>query len=95
MKALVMVLRIGLLSYEIFNEFQGGTEETAIRDLAPGETAGYTFQSFPPAPSSFYTGLIYVRKVRFLNGEIWETLPEDLDAEIQSFEEEPGPPAGG
>jgi hypothetical protein len=95
MRALAMALRIGLLWCDIFYEFQDGTEETAVRDLAPDETPRYAFQSFPPAPSSFYAGLIHVRKARFLDGEIWETAPEDLDAKIQSFEEEPGPPAGG
>jgi len=80
----VVAVEFGLLWYDIFNEFQDGTEEIVVRDLAPGETTRYTSQSFPPAPSSFYTGLIYVRKVRFLDGEIWEAVPEDLDANIQS-----------
>jgi hypothetical protein len=91
----VVAVKFGLLCYDIFDEFQDGTEEIVVRDLAPGETTRYTFQSFPPAPSSFYTGLIYVRKVRFLDGEIWEAAPEDLDGKIQAFEVELGPRAGG
>lgn len=82
----VVAVKFGFLCYDVFNDFQDEAEEIVIRDLSPGDTTRYSFRSFPPAPASFYTGFIYVRKVRFLDGEVWEVTPEELNAMIQAFE---------
>jgi hypothetical protein len=90
----VVAVKFGLLSYDIFNEFQEETETIVVQDLAPGDGSRQGVVVFPPDPAAFYTGLAYVRKVRFLDGEIWEASPEELDALIQAFELELNQPGG-
>jgi len=88
----VVAVKFGVLSYDIFNEFQEETETIVVRDMEPAAQSRHGVVVFPVEPTAFHTGLLYVRKVRFLDGEIWEVSPEDLDAMIRAFEEELGLP---
>jgi len=82
----VVAVKLGTLCYNIFNEFQEGSEAIVVKDLLPGKRASHIVWTYLDDPPSFYSGLIYVAKVRFLDGEVWEADPDDLDAQILAFE---------
>ena len=84
----IVAVKIGLVSFDVWNEFLDITGGVSIQDLNPnaidkGIWIGSVYGAF-----SFLTGVAYIAKVRFDNGEIWST---DLDAiaeEIRKIEEE-------
>ena len=91
----IVAVKLGLLCYDVFNEFQDETETILVKDLSPGERTDFYAMSYPDQPRAFYTGVIYVRKVRFLDGEIWEAPTEELDALLQEFEASLSSPSDG
>lgn len=84
----VVAVKFGVLSYNVFNEFQEGTEAIVVRDVLPGKRTSYLLRTYHDDPGSFFTGLIYVAKVRFQDGGIWEADVDALDEQIMSFEAE-------
>jgi hypothetical protein len=83
---MVVAVKFGALCYNIFNEFQEGSEGIVVKDVLPGKRVNHIVWTYLDDPPSFFSGLIYVAKVRFLDGEVWEADPDDLDAQILAFE---------
>ena len=84
----VVAVKLGALCYNVFNEFQEGSEAIVVKDILPGKRESDVIVTYHDDPSSFLTGLAYVSKVRFMDGEVWEADPDDLDAQIIAFENE-------
>jgi hypothetical protein len=84
----VVAVKVGVLTYDVFNEFQEVAQGIVVRDLLPGARVRDLLRTYHEDPATFLTGLIYVNKVRFQDGEIWEASADDLDARIVAFEAE-------
>ena len=82
----VVAVKLGALCYNVFNEFQEGSEAIVVKDILPGKRESDVIVTYHDDPSSFLTGLAYVAKVRFMDGEVWEADPDELDAQIIAFE---------
>lgn len=82
----VVAVKIGVLTYDLFNEFMVSTEDIGVVDLLPGKRDSHYLRTYHEDSTHFLTGLAYVAKVRFQNGEIWEANEAGLDAGIQAFE---------
>jgi hypothetical protein len=84
----VVAVKIGVLTYDVFNEFMESAEDIFVVDLLPGMRKSHYMRTYHEDSSHFLTGLTYIVKVRFQDGEIWEASEAGLDAGIQAFEAE-------
>lgn len=73
----VVASQLGLVSFDVWNEFLDRTGGVSIDDIAPGGSKPGVWVARAYADFSFLTGFAYVSKVRFSDGRIWEA---DLDA---------------
>ena len=73
--------------FDIFDEYLDDAEVVVVRDLPPGGRTGGDWVVKPLEPHTFYTGVAYVWKVRFLNGDIWEASQEDVYTQLRQIED--------
>lgn len=78
----IVAAQIGLVSFDIWNEFLDRTNGVTIEDLAPGATKQGTWVARAYSDFAFHTGVAYVAKVRFADGSIWSA---DLQAVAQEL----------
>lgn len=68
----IVAVQLGFVSFSVFNEFVDHTKGVAVSDIEPGEEGtGLWVAQFGRADFAFHTGVVYVDRVRFENGEIW------------------------
>lgn len=79
----IVALRIGLVSFDVWNEFLDKMGGVAIEDLKLGDSKPGVWIASAYADFSFLTGVAYVNKVRFEDGTFWEA---DLDVVIQELQ---------
>ena len=84
----IVVVQFGLLAFNIFNEFQDRLGGFTIEDIDVGETEDGAWVANALAESAFYTGVAYVSKVRFKDGEIWTADNEEVLTQLQEIEED-------
>jgi hypothetical protein len=79
----IVAFDIVVLKYDAFNERINGNRWTVTgnnsqnwKPLDPGYTA--TDMTFSQGPEEVFTGIAYVRAVRFKNGTIWRANPKDV-----------------
>lgn len=82
----IVALQFGLLSFDIFNEFQDRLGGYTIQDVEPGRLADGVWVASALAESAFYTGVAYVSKVRFVDGEVWSADLESITKQVQEIE---------
>ena len=82
----IVALQFGLLAFNIFNEFQDRLGGYTIQDVEPGAAADGVWVASALAESAFYTGVAYVSKVRFVDGEIWSADLESITKQLQEIE---------
>ncbi len=83
----IVASQIGLLSFDVWNEFLDRTGGVSIKDIGPGGMESGAWVARAYADFTFLTGFAYVGKVRYADGRIWEA---DLDAianEVRKIEQ--------
>ena len=73
----IIAIVFGLLAFDVFNELQDNCHGYVLEGLEPGVLAKSGWLRRPSTEWAFYTGVAYVVKVRFEDGEIWEADLED------------------
>lgn len=81
---LIVAVEIGLVSFDVWNEFLDRTRGAAMDLVQPGATKKGRWVATAYADFSFLTGVAYVGRVRFRDGTIWRA---DLDAIAQVLSE--------
>ena len=66
----IVAVQFGLLAFNIFNEFQDRLGGFTIEDVEVGSPESGAWVANALAEAAFYTGVAYVDKVRFEDGEI-------------------------
>ncbi len=86
----IMAIRFGLYSFNIFKELQYrlGGEDT--RGIEIGETSIGRWASTGTKRGEFHTGIAFVSKIRFENGEIWELNVGEVVDQIRKFTKDDG-----
>jgi hypothetical protein len=88
---LIVAVRFGFVSFNIWNEFIDKSGGIAIKDIAPTtgkvSTDNGTWNFRCRGEGEFHVGFVYVERVRFENGEFWECDKEAITAQMQEFEE--------
>lgn len=72
----------------MFNEFIDRTQGVSIEEITPGGTDKGTWLASALADFSFLTGVAYVSKVRFDNGEIWAADLDHIGQELAKIEKD-------
>ena len=85
-KRKIVALQFGLLAFDIFNEFQDRLGGYTIQDVGPGEETFGTWLANARAESAFYTGVAYLSKVRFEDGEVWSADLDNIAKQVQEIE---------
>ncbi len=84
----IVALKIGLVSFDVWNEFLNQTGGISMIILSPNETEDGTWIARAYGDFSFYTGLAYVSNVRFSNGEIWSADLDNIAKELRKVEKD-------
>ena len=85
-KRKIVALRFGLLAFDIFNEFQNRLGGFTIQDVEPGAETYGTWLASARAEAAFYTGVAYVSKVRYEDGEVWSADLDNIARQVQDIE---------
>lgn len=83
----IVAVQVGLVSFDIWNEFLDRMGGVSIRDLQPDEKEKGAWIASAYADFTFLTGVSYVSKVRFDNGEIWSADLDTIAEELRKIEE--------
>lgn len=67
----IVAVEFGLVAFDIWNEFLDRTGGITMMPLAANQTAKGEWVASRYADFSFHTGVAYVNRVRFSDGEIW------------------------
>jgi hypothetical protein len=67
----IVAVQIGLVSFDVWNEFLDRTAGVDISNLQPSALGKGTWIARAFADFSFHTGVAYVGKVRFADGTLW------------------------
>ena len=81
-----IALQFGLLAFDIFNEFQDRLGGYTIQDVDPGATAKGSWAASARAESAFHTGVAYLSKVRYEDGEVWSADLDNVTMQVQKIE---------
>lgn len=84
----IVALQIGLISFDVWNEFLDRTQGLDRQGLAVGKTGGGTWIANRYADFSFLTGVAYVNRVRFADGEIWTADEREVLAELRKIQKD-------
>ena len=87
----IVAVVFGLLAFDIFNESQDVVQGWSLDGLEPDVSESGTWTRRSNMEEAFHTGMVYVAKVRFENGEIWRADLEDIVKQIQKVEEDFSP----
>lgn len=82
----IVAIQIGLVSFDIWNEFLDRTGGVSIQDIAPGISGSGTWVANAYGDFAFLTGFAYVSKVRFSDGTIWNADIEKIADELRKIE---------
>ncbi len=82
----ILAVEFGFVEFTVWDEH---IETLIANDLDPvggGKSGDGSWLHDPPTGFLFHTGIAYVSRVRFEDGEIWTANPEDVAAHMRSIE---------
>ncbi len=82
----IVALQLGLVSFNVFNEFIGRTNGVDISEVDMGEAKQGQWVDRAYGDFAFLTGVAYVSKVRFSDGEVWEADLAQVAQELSKLE---------
>ena len=86
---LIVAMRLGFVSFSVFNEFIDRTYGVDISDVKPGEEGGGLWvERFARADFSFLTGVVFVDRVRFEHGDIWVADREAVVSQLREVQQD-------
>lgn len=84
----VMAVQVGLVSFNIFNQFINKMNGVDMSDSDPGKERRATWVARASADFSLLTGVAYVAAVRYENGDIWEANNDVILEELRLIEDD-------
>jgi hypothetical protein len=84
----IVASQIGLVSFSVFNEFLDRTNGVDLSDIRPGDSEKGSWVARAYSDFTFLTGVAYVSKVRFADGEIWEADLGAVEEALRQIEED-------
>ena len=87
----IVAVVFGLLAFDIFDESQDTVHGYTLDDLEPDKSDSSTWTRRSSMPAAFHTGMAYVVKVRFEDGEIWKADLEGIVEQINGINKDFSP----
>lgn len=84
----ITAIQFGLVSFDIWNEFLDRMGGVTMRTLKSNEKDKSEWTATAYADFSFNTGVAYVSKVRFDDGEIWSADLDEVAAQMRQIEKD-------
>jgi len=78
----VEAIEVGIVAFDIWNEYLDKLMATDLDSIGSGKSGDGSWIHDPAAAFLFHTGVAYVSRVRFENGDIWTA---DLDAVAENI----------
>lgn len=69
---LIVAIAIRFVDFSVWNEYLYSLGGTSIEDLKPRSQEKGTWEANPYGAFTFLTGITFIYRVRFENGEIWQ-----------------------
>jgi hypothetical protein len=82
----VEAVQIGLVSFDVWNEFLDRTNGIALERLTPSMTKKGTWVARAYSDFAFLTGVAYLAKARFSDGTIWKADLDTIGAAMREIE---------
>ena len=83
----VVAYRLGFVSFDVFNQYLSRSVGQAVEDLDPGDDEKMGWSDQKSNSGGFHTGVIYVDRVRFENGDIWVADLQPIGDYLMQIEE--------
>ena len=84
----IVAVVFGLLAFDIFDESQDTAHGWSLDDLKQGASGNGTWVHRSNMEKAFHTGMAYVAKVRFEDGEIWKSDLEGIVEQIHRIDKD-------
>lgn len=84
----VVAVEFGLVAFDIWNEFLDRTGGITMTPLSAGSSDKGEWVASRYADFSFHTGVAYISKVRFDNGEIWSADTSSVLLELRKIQKD-------
>jgi hypothetical protein len=85
---LIVAVAFGLVSFDVWNEYLDRLSGISTDPLKPQGKSTGEWESSSYADFSFHTGIAYVSRVRFEDGEIWEADTKAILNEMRKIEKD-------
>ncbi len=82
----VEAIEVGIVAFDIWNEYLDKLMATDLDSLGSGKSGDGSWIHDPSAAFLFHTGVAYVSRVRFDNGDIWTADLEAVAENIRSVQ---------
>ena len=82
----IVAVVFGLLAFDIFDESQDTFHGWSLDDLKQGASGNGVWMRSSSMAEAFHTGMAYVAKVRFEDGEIWKSDLEGIVEQIHRID---------
>lgn len=82
----ISAVRIGIVSFDVFNGFMGRIDGVSMMDVAVGRSGRGNWTQTPSAAFSFLTSVAYVDTVRYEDGTIWQADAETVLEELRKID---------
>jgi hypothetical protein len=84
----VIAIEFGLVAFDIWNEFLDRTGGITMTPVTAGQSTKGEWVASRYADFSFHTGVAYVNKVRFDDGEIWSADTNAILLEMRKIQKD-------
>ena len=84
----IVAVQFGLVTFDVWNEFLERTPALASDALAARGRERSSWFTATTSGGAFYTGVVYVERVRFANGEIWTADLETVVAAMRAIQKD-------
>ena len=82
----IEAVEIGFVEFDIWNEHIDTLVGNDLDAVGAGKSGDGSWLHDPPAAFIFHTGIAYVSRVRFADGEIWTASLEETAGQIRSVD---------
>lgn len=82
----IAAVKFKLVMYSVFYDVIAREDGVALDPLGSKEGAEESWTYDPPDAATFHVGAAYVSKVRFANGDLWESRSEAIDEQLSQID---------
>jgi hypothetical protein len=82
----VEAVEVGVIAFDVWNRFLDAGHATVIQQLRPRKRGEFAWRELSDAAYTVHTGVAFVSRVRFDDGEIWTADRAEIVRELQRID---------